>query len=49
MNIFGKRLAEYVAFSKPFLGLILAVGISRLALSLGVCQIRPRSGSASRP
>jgi hypothetical protein len=35
MNIFGKRLAEYVAFSKPFLGLILAVGISRLALSLG--------------
>jgi hypothetical protein len=35
MNIFGKRLAEYVAFSKPFLGLILVVGIARLALSLG--------------
>ena len=35
MNIFGKRLSEYVAFSKPFLGLILVVGIARLALSLG--------------
>ena len=35
MTIFGKRLAEYVAFAKPFLILILAVGIARLALSLG--------------
>ena len=35
MNIFGKRLSEYVAFSKPFLILILVVGIARLALSLG--------------
>ncbi|HYU48267.1 MAG TPA: hypothetical protein VEK84_19060 [Terriglobales bacterium] len=35
MTIFGKRLADYVAFSKPFLGLILVVGIARLALSLG--------------
>ena len=35
MTIFGKRLSEYVAFSKSFLGLILVVGIARLALSLG--------------
>jgi hypothetical protein len=35
MTIFGRRLSEYVAFSKPFLILILAVGIARLALSLG--------------
>ena len=35
MTIFGKRLSEYVAFCWPFLGLILAVGIVRLALSLG--------------
>lgn len=35
MTIFGKRLSEYVAFAKPFLILILAVGIARLALSLG--------------
>ena len=35
MTIFGKRLSEYVAFCKPFLGLILAVGVARLALSLG--------------
>jgi hypothetical protein len=35
MTIFGKRLSEYIVFSKPFLGLILAVGIARLALSLG--------------
>jgi hypothetical protein len=35
MNIFGKRLSEYVAFSKLFLALILVVGIARLALSLG--------------
>jgi hypothetical protein len=34
MTIFGKRLSEYVAFSKPFLGLILVVGIARLVLSL---------------
>ena len=35
MRIFGKRLSEYVAFSKLFLGLILGVGLVRLALSLG--------------
>ncbi|MEK6302368.1 MAG: hypothetical protein AABO41_16785 [Acidobacteriota bacterium] len=35
MFIFGKRLSEYVAFCKPFLILILVVGIVRLALSLG--------------
>jgi hypothetical protein len=35
MTIFGKRLSEYIAFSKPFLILILVVGIARLALSLG--------------
>jgi hypothetical protein len=35
MTIFGKRLSEYVAFARPFLILILVVGIARLALSLG--------------
>jgi hypothetical protein len=35
MTVFGKRLSEYVAFAKPFLALILVVGIARLALSLG--------------
>jgi hypothetical protein len=35
MSIFGKRLSEYVAFSKTFLGLIVVFGIARLALSLG--------------
>jgi hypothetical protein len=34
MQIFGKPLSEYVAFSKLFLGLIFVVGIVRLALSL---------------
>jgi len=34
MKIFGKRLSEYVAFCRPFLGLILVVGIARLVLSL---------------
>ena len=34
MTIFGKRLSEYVAFTKYFLVLILVVGIARLALSL---------------
>src|SRR4026208_1138709 len=33
MTIFGKRLSEYVAFRKPFLGLILVVGIVRFGLS----------------
>ena len=33
MTIFGKRLSEYVAFSKPSLGLILVVGIVRFVLS----------------
>ena len=35
MTIFGKPLSEYISFAKPFLGLILVVGIVRLALSLG--------------
>jgi hypothetical protein len=35
MTIFGKRLSEYVGFAKVFLALILAVGVARLALSLG--------------
>jgi hypothetical protein len=35
MIIFGKRLSEYVAFCKLFLGLILVVGIARVLLSLG--------------
>jgi len=35
MTIFGKRLSEYFAFCWPFLALILAVGVVRLALSLG--------------
>jgi hypothetical protein len=35
MTVFGKRLSEYVAFCKPILGLILVVGIVRLAISLG--------------
>jgi hypothetical protein len=34
MKFFGKRLSEYIAFCRPFLGLILAVGIARLVLSL---------------
>jgi hypothetical protein len=34
MTIFGKRLSEYFNFSKPVLGLIVLVAISRLALSL---------------
>jgi hypothetical protein len=33
--MFGKRLSAYVAFCRPFLLLILAAGIVRLALSLG--------------
>lgn len=35
MTIFGKRPSDYVAFARVFLALILAVGILRLALSLG--------------
>lgn len=35
MTVFGKRLSEYVAFSRPTLILILVVGIVRLGLSLG--------------
>jgi hypothetical protein len=34
MTLFGKPFSDYVAFAKPFLGLILVVGIARLALSL---------------
>lgn len=34
MTIFRKRLSEYVAFSKPFLSLILVVGIARFVLSV---------------
>jgi hypothetical protein len=33
-NIFNKRPYEYVALAKPFLVLILAIGVLRLALSL---------------
>jgi hypothetical protein len=32
MTVFGKRLSDYVAFAKVFLGVILVVGILRLAL-----------------
>jgi hypothetical protein len=32
MTIFGKRLSDYFAFCKPFLGIILIVGLGRLAL-----------------
>jgi hypothetical protein len=35
MPIFGKRLSEYIAFSRPFLILALVVGIARFVLSLG--------------
>lgn len=35
MTIFGKRLSEYVLMARPFLILILIVGVVRLALSLG--------------
>jgi hypothetical protein len=35
MVIFGKRLSEYVSFCRPFLILVLAIGIGRLLLSLG--------------
>jgi hypothetical protein len=35
MTVFGKSLSEYVRFQKAFLGLILLVGLARLALSLG--------------
>ena len=35
MTVFGKRFSDYVAFAKIFLGVILVVGILRLALSLG--------------
>ena len=34
MTIFGKTLSDYVAFEKPALMIIAAVGIARLALSL---------------
>jgi hypothetical protein len=34
MQIFGKSLTEYLAFQRVFLGLILVVGVLRLALSL---------------
>ena len=34
MTIFGKPLSEYVHFARVFLGLILVVGVARLALSL---------------
>ena len=35
MVIFGKRLSDYVAFSRVFLILIAVVGLTRLAMSLG--------------
>jgi hypothetical protein len=34
MRIFGKSLSEYIEFQKVILGLILVVGVIRLALSL---------------
>ena len=34
MTIFGKSLSEYVRFLRPILGLILLVGLARLALSM---------------
>src|SRR5262245_29496772 len=35
MIIFGKRLSDYAVFSKVFLVIVPAIGIARLALSLG--------------
>ena len=35
MVIFGKRLSDYVVFSRVFLILIAVVGLTRLAMSLG--------------
>jgi hypothetical protein len=35
MTIFGKSLSEYFEVAKPFLGLMLVVGLTRLTLSLG--------------
>jgi hypothetical protein len=35
MTIFGKPLSQYLAFCRLFLVLILAAGVTRLALSLG--------------
>jgi hypothetical protein len=35
MTIFGKPLSAYVRFARPFLILIVVLGIARLALSLG--------------
>lgn len=35
MTIFNRRLSEYVAFCGPFLVLIAAMGVTRLALTLG--------------
>ena len=39
MMIFGRRLSEYVQYCKVFLIFIAAVGIARLALSLGGAPI----------
>src|SRR5262245_64000999 len=35
MIIFGKRLSDYAVFSRVFLVIVPAIGIARLALSLG--------------
>jgi len=35
MTVFGKEISEYVAFAKIVIGLVLIVGVLRLALSLG--------------
>jgi hypothetical protein len=35
MVIFGRRLSDYIAFSRVFLVLIFVIGVARLALSLG--------------
>ena len=34
MRIFGKELAEYIAFARVWIIVVLAVGLTRLALSL---------------
>src|SRR5262245_23970707 len=39
MSVFGKSWSEYLGFAKPFIGLILVVGIARLAFSLGATSV----------
>ena len=43
MRMFGKSLSEYIEFQKVILGLIIVVGVVRLALSLAgvsVCAVK---------